>query len=88
MFFIGCGGARADDLSDIRAVRSLAAEAAETIRLETQHRVTSIYARQMKDSAREELSNEADNASAPRAKALARQAFSAVQASDEYPPIQ
>ncbi len=79
---IGCGFARADDLADLRAVRSLAAEAAQVIRLESQRRVTGTYAREMKDSAREELGNEAESAPAPRVKALARQAISAVNAND------
>src|SRR3954471_22236428 len=57
---IGCGGARADDLANIRALRSLAAEAAQVIRLESQRRVTTIYAREMKTAAREELRSEAE----------------------------
>jgi hypothetical protein len=79
---IGCGFARADELSDVRAVRSLAGEAAQVIRLKSQHRVTGIYAREMKDSAREELGNEAESATAPHVKALARQAISALDAND------
>lgn len=79
---IGCGLARADDLADLRAVRSLAAEAAQVIRLESQHRITGIYARKMKDSAREELRNEAESAPAPRVKTFAQQAVSAVNAND------
>jgi hypothetical protein len=79
---IGCGVARAGDLADTRAVRSLAAEAELAIRLESQHRVTATYAREMKDSAREELRSEAQSATAPRVKALARQAISAVNAND------
>jgi hypothetical protein len=79
---IGCGAARADDLADIRAVRSLAAEAAQVIRLEAQHRVTGTYAREMKDSARDELGSETKSTSAPRIKALAQQAISALNAND------
>jgi hypothetical protein len=78
----GCGVARADDLSEIRAVRSLAAEAAQVIRLETQHRVTAPYAREMKSSAREELRKEAESATAPRVKATALQAMAAVNANN------
>lgn len=82
MLCIGCGLARADDLAEVRAVRSLAAEAAQVIRLESRHQVTGTYAREMKDSAREELRSEAESATAPRVQALARQAISAVNAND------
>jgi hypothetical protein len=75
VLFIGCGLARADALADIRAV-----EAAQVIRLEARHRVTGTYAQQMKDSAREELGSEAESATAPRVKALAQQAISALNA--------
>jgi hypothetical protein len=77
VLFIGCGVARADDLADIRAVRSLAAEAAQVIRMEAQGGVIHIYAREMKASAREELISEADSTSAARVKTLARGAISA-----------
>jgi hypothetical protein len=79
---IGCGLARADDLADLRAVRSLAAEAAQVIRLESRHRVTGTYAREMKDSAREELRSEAEGATSPQVKVLAQHAISAVNAND------
>ena len=69
---IGCGAARVDDLADIQSVRSLAAEAAQVIRLESQHRVTRTHAREMKDSAREELGSEAEGATAPHVKAAQR----------------
>ncbi|HEY1961397.1 MAG TPA: hypothetical protein VGG69_03175 [Rhizomicrobium sp.] len=82
MLCLGCGGAHADDLADIRAVRSLAAEAAQVIRLETEHRVTGIYAREMKDSARDELGNEAESAATRRVKATALQAITAVDKND------
>ena len=82
VLLIGCGVARADDLADIRAVRSLAAEAAQVIRLQTNHRVTATYAAEMKQSATDELGSEAESATAAPVKALARQAISAVYAND------
>jgi hypothetical protein len=87
VFFVllfGCigGFAHADDLSSIRAIRSLAAEASEVVRLESQNRLTQAYANAMKEQAGEQLANEAQNATAPQVKSLAGQAIVALNRND------
>jgi len=79
---LGCFPASADGLSDIRAVRSVAAEAAEVIRLKLQHRVTETYAREMKEEARQQLAQEAQSAQAPQTRDIAGQAISALDRND------
>ena len=70
--------AAADDLSDIRSVRTLAAEAAAVIRLQAQHRITETYARTMKEEARQQLVQEAQEATARQLRTIAGQAISAL----------
>jgi hypothetical protein len=79
---LGCSPALADTLSDIRSVRTLAAEAGEVIRLQAQQKVTDIYARTMKDAAREQLAQEAQDAKAPQVRKIAGQAISALDRND------
>jgi len=74
--------AAADDLSQVRAIRSLAAEAAEIIRLQAQHRVTETYAREMKQQAREQLQSEAEGAQRPPLGQMAQQAIVALGRDD------
>lgn len=77
-----CGSGRADDLSDIRAIRSISAEAAQVLNLESQHKVTATYATVMKNQAVSQLRNTAESAASPQMKALAQQAIDAVKAND------
>ena len=77
-----CGSGRADGLSDIRAIRSVAAEAAEVLTLESQHKVTATYAAVMKNQACSQLRNTAESAGSPQIKQLAQQAIDAVKAND------
>lgn len=79
---LGGGPALADNLSDLRSVRTLAAEAAEVIRLQAQHRVTETYARTMKDAAREQLAEQAKSAEAPQMRKIAGHAISALDHND------
>lgn len=75
---LGWSPAAADDLSDIRSVRTLAAEAGAVIRLQAQHSVTETYARTMKQEARKQLAQEAQDAKAPQLRKIAGQAISAL----------
>jgi hypothetical protein len=77
-----CGPGRADDLSDIRAIRSTAAEAAEVLNLENQHKVTATYATVMKNQACDQLRNTAESANSQHIRQLAQQAIHAVNAND------
>jgi hypothetical protein len=74
--------AQADPLADTRILRSLAAEAAEIIRLQAQHRVTETYAREMKREAREQLESTARSTDAPQLKPLAANALAALDRND------
>src|SRR5689334_16075923 len=74
----GSSPVAADNLSDIRSVRTLAAEAAEVARLQAQHKITATYARAMKQEAREQLVQEAQDGKAPQLPKIAGQAISAV----------
>jgi hypothetical protein len=74
--------AQADPLADTRIVRSLAAEAAEVIRLQAQHRVTETYAREMKKEAREQLESTAKSTDAPQLKPLAAKVLTALDRED------
>jgi hypothetical protein len=80
--FLALGPAEADELTHVRALRSLAAEAAEVIRLEAQHRVTGTYAREMKQETREQIASEAQSAQSPQIKQLAQQAIGALGRND------
>ncbi|HEX3653431.1 MAG TPA: hypothetical protein VHU18_11475 [Rhizomicrobium sp.] len=77
-----CQPGRADSLSDIRAIRSIAAEAAQVLNLEDQHKVTATYATVMKNQAISQLRNTAESAESPQTKQLAQQAIDAVKAND------
>jgi len=74
--------AQADPLADTRALRSLAAEAAEVIRLQAQHRVTGIYVREMKEEAREQIESTIKGTDAPQLKPLAAKAIAALDRND------
>jgi len=74
--------AQADPLADTRILRSLAAEAAEVIRLQAQHRVTETYAREMKTEAREQLQSTAKSTDAPQLKPIGAKAVSALDRND------
>jgi len=87
VFFVllfGCigGFAHADELSNIRAIRSLVAEASQVVRLESRNRLTQAYARAMKEQAREQLASEAQSATSPQIKSLAGQAIVALNRND------
>jgi uncharacterized protein YpiB (UPF0302 family) len=77
-----CGPGRANDLSDIRAIRSTAAEAAEVLYLENQHKVTATYATVIKNQACSLLRNTVESAGSQQIKHLAQQAIDAVKAND------
>ena len=74
--------AQADPLADTRILRSLAAEAAEVIRLQARHRVTETYAREMKTEAREQLQSTAKSTDSPQLKPLAAKALAALDRND------
>jgi len=76
------GPGRADELTDIRAVRSFAAEAAKVIEFSNQHKVTATYTAVMKNQARSQLRNTAESTDSPRVKKYAQQAIDAVNAND------
>lgn len=73
----------AADLSDLRAARSLVAEAALVLRLDAQHRLTAAYVSQTRDMVREQLQSEL-KALGPHAQEaeLIRAALAALNAGD------
>lgn len=76
------GRARADELSAIRTVRSLSAETAEVIQLESRRQVTTTYARAMRAEAQIQLEKEIQQAESPELKQLGKAAMSAIGAND------
>ena len=77
-----CSLAQADDLSDVRAIRSLTAEGSQVIRLAAQHRLTAAYTRAMKQEARDQLVAELQAAKSNRVKMLAGEAIDALDKND------